>query len=73
MENTIDNQFWKNSQVDTFQMKVSGLVENLRMNLYNFILLYRGQMGEWLNLVAWNAAVGQPTEGSNPSLSTISQ
>ena len=28
-------------------------------------------MGEWLNPVAWNAAVGQPTEGSNPSLSTI--
>ena len=27
-------------------------------------------MGEWLNLVAWNAAVGQPTVSSNLTLST---
>jgi len=27
-------------------------------------------LGEWFNLVAWNAAVAKVTEGSNPSLST---
>ena len=34
---------------------------------------YDGQVGEWFNPVAWNAAVGQLTGGSNPPLSAIKQ
>ena len=37
---------------------------------YNFTLQLRGQLGEWFNPVAWNAAVGQPTVSSNLTLST---
>ena len=33
-------------------------------------LFPRGQLGEWLNPVAWNAAVAQATVSSNLTLST---
>ena len=30
-----------------------------------------GEMTEWTKVLAWNASVGQPTVGSNPTLSAI--
>ncbi len=30
-------------------------------------------MAEWSKALAWNASIGQPIEGSNPSLSTINK
>ena len=32
----------------------------------------QGQLAEWSKALAWNAGVGQPTVGSNPTLSTTS-
>ena len=31
--------------------------------------IINGEVAEWSNALAWKACVGQPTEGSNPSLS----
>ena len=44
-----------------------GFIKKFR---YNLTLQNRGQLGEWFNPVAWNAAVGQPTVSSNLTLST---
>ena len=30
-----------------------------------------GEMTEWLKVLAWNAGVGKPTEGSNPSFTVL--
>ena len=32
---------------------------------------FYGEMTEWTKVLAWNASVGQPTVGSNPTLSAI--
>ena len=37
-----------------------------------FLIKY-GEVTEWLKVLAWNAGVGQPTEGSNPSFTAIYQ
>ena len=34
-------------------------------------IFFSGEVTEWTKVLAWNASVGQPTVGSNPTLSAI--
>ena len=38
---------------------------------YKQIILFFGEVTEWLKVLAWNAGVGKPTEGSNPSFTVL--
>ena len=59
----------ENAPFRSCEKALGGLTVRLHEDL--LMLMGCGEVTEWLKVLAWKACVGQPTEGSNPSLSAI--